>query len=149
MRNWGTPKRWCHMEMGSLRQFLLPINHSSGRHPALPTSVFPHRSPAALSGHDRCRCVFLKWLSRKTYSNCFIVLWWWREWMGVLEVLLAVLSISVLCVCACSKGSNCLLDGSIYLSVFVTHNKLMFSTGCWNLHLKEGIIKDFFLWLLY
>lgn len=49
--------------------------------------------------------------------------------MGVLEVPLAVLSISVLCVCACSKGSNCLLDGSIYLSVFITCNELMFRTG--------------------
>lgn len=58
-------------------------------------------------------------------------------------------ALSVLCVCACSKGSNCLLDGSIYLSVFITCNKLMFRTGWWNLHLKERIIKDFFLWLHY
>lgn len=69
--------------------------------------------------------------------------------MGVLELPLAVLSISVLCVCVCSRGCNCLLDESIYLSVFITCNKLMFRTGLWNLHLKERIIKDFFLWLHY
>lgn len=48
--------------------------------------------------------------------------------MGVLEVLLAVLSVSVLCVCVRSKGSNCLLDGPIYLAVFITCNKLMVRT---------------------
>lgn len=69
--------------------------------------------------------------------------------MGVLEVPLAALSVSVLCMCACSKGSNCFLDGSIYLSVFITHNKLMFRTGWWNLHLKKRTIKGSFLWLHY
>ena len=92
-------------------------------------SCIPHRSPALLSGNDKCGCLFLKWLSRKTHSNHFLVLWWWREWMGVLKVPLAACSVSLLCVCVCSKGSNCLLHGSIYLSVFITSNKLTFRTG--------------------
>lgn len=43
--------------------------------------------------------------------------------MWLLEAAPAALAILVLCVCACSKGSNCLLDGLIYLSVFITCNK--------------------------
>lgn len=145
MRIRGMPKCRCCAEKGSLRRFLLPVHHSFGRHLAFPTRVFP----CSAARQWQMWISLSEMVKQKNVQQllyCALVV----EGMdGGLGSTLAALSVSVLCVCACSKGSNCLLDGSIYLSVFITCNKLMFRTGWWNLHLKESIIKDFFLWLHY